>query len=67
MTSHSVTPYKNKSVPLNLSINTTNNKTPKDGSSTGNSNAKKSNYTVRSDDRLNLSVDVGHKAIIAKS
>lgn len=52
-----VTPYKNKSVPLNLSINQS--KTPKDSIY----NKKQLNTgLMKSDDRLNLSVDITNKS-----
>jgi hypothetical protein len=53
--SHSVTPYKNKSVPMNLSIHTA--KTPKES----NSKLKSNGIISKGDERLNLSVDLGLK------
>lgn len=47
--SHSVTPYKNRSMPINLSIN--HSKTPKEY-------GKKHIGSIRSDERLNLSVEI---------
>ena len=59
-----VTPYKNKSVPHNLSISQ-NNKTPKESNShhlnalSSIYNKKQSNHTLmKPEDRLNLSVEI---------
>jgi hypothetical protein len=54
-----VTPYKNKSVPMNLSINNS-IKTPKDGSMIKKGIYHNGIINNKLEDRLNLSVDVGH-------
>ena len=60
--SQSVTPYKNKSVPMNLQINT--NKTQRDFSNSKYNNSHNKNNTQRAnEERMNLSVDITSRKI----